>query len=180
MANEKLARRYAVAIFSLATERGAVDRVGEDLAQIAATIRENAMFADFFVAPTVDRRAKDRVFTQAFGASVDEIALHALLLLVRKHREALLDAIVAEYRKLQLAGRGAEALTVTSARELSPAELAQMVARLEQLYRKKFEVTQVVDPKLIGGVRILMGDRRIDGTVSGRLESLARELFARN
>jgi F-type H+-transporting ATPase subunit delta len=44
------------------------------------------------------------------------------------------------------------------------------------LYGKKFEVKEVVDPRLIGGLRIRMGDRRIDASISGRLDSLAREL----
>ena len=99
-------------------------------------------------------------------------------LLVRKRREALLGALVAEYRKLQRAARGEEALTITSARALPAHELATLVNRLEHIYEKKFDVAQVVDPAAIGGVRVLMGDRRIDGTVAGRLEALSRELFA--
>jgi F-type H+-transporting ATPase subunit delta len=69
---------------------------------------------------------------------------------------------------------------LTSAKPLSADELAKTVARLQALYAKKFEVKQVVDPSVIGGVRILMGDRRVDGTVAGRLDTLARTLFARN
>jgi F-type H+-transporting ATPase subunit delta len=69
---------------------------------------------------------------------------------------------------------------LTSAQPLSKEELEKTVARLQALYNKKFEVKQVVDPDLIGGVRILMGDRRIDGTVAGRLDTLARSLFASN
>ncbi|MEO6834326.1 MAG: ATP synthase F1 subunit delta [Candidatus Tumulicola sp.] len=178
MVNETLARRYAVAVFSLARESNAVDAIGDDLTTIASVFVANAIVRDFFVAPVVDRRDKERVFLAAFDGKVRDVALHTLLLLVRKRREALLLPLVAEYRKLQLAGRGEEPLTVTSARELPRDQLRALVDRLETLYRKKFEVTQVVDPSLIGGVRILMGDRRVDGSVSGRLDALARTLFA--
>ena len=179
MVSEKLARRYAVAVYSLASEADAVDRVGDDLTTVAAVLETDLAHA-FFVAPVVDRTEKEGALLAAFGGKVGEIALHTLLLLVRKRREALLDALVAEYRKLQRAGRGEEPLTVTSARELSGADLNALVERLERRYRKKFDVAQIVDPTLIGGVRILMGDRRVDGTVAGRLDALARTLFADN
>lgn len=178
MVSEKLARRYADAVFSLASDAGAIDRVGDDLAAIASVFDETPLFATFFVAPIVDRAEKERALLAAFGGKVDEIALHSLLLLVRKRREALLRALVEQYRKLQLASRGEEALTIATARKLSGDELQALVARLERLYGKKFEVTQVVDPALIGGVRVLMGDRRIDGSIAGRLEALSRTLFA--
>lgn len=177
MANEKLARRYATAVFALATEHNAAGRIGDDLTAIVSVLG-SGLAHDFFVAPIVDRREKERVLLETFGGRVDDIALHTLLLLVRKRREALLAALAAEYAKLQLAARGEEPLTVTSARELPPDELRALVERLERLYAKKFEVTQVVDRDAIGGVRILVGDRRIDGTVAGRLEALSRTLFA--
>ncbi|HKU80584.1 MAG TPA: ATP synthase F1 subunit delta, partial [Candidatus Tumulicola sp.] len=149
MVSEKLARRYADAVFSLASDAGTVDRVGDDLAAIAAVIVGTPQFAAFFVAPIVDRAEKERALLTAFGGKVDEIALHALVLLVRKRREALLGALVEQYRRLQLASRGEEPLTVASARPLSSDDLRALVGRLERLYAKKFEVTQVVDPSLI-------------------------------
>lgn len=178
MVNETLARRYAVAIFSLARENGAIDKIGDDLQGIASALGGESSAHAFFVAPTIDRVQKERVLTAAFAGRVHDVALHALLLLVRKRRESLLGGVVAEYRKLQLAERGMEPLTLTTAQPLRPDELASMVGRLERLYQTKFDVEQVVDPGLIGGARIQMGDRSVDGTVAGRLEALARELFA--
>ncbi|MGC1381091.1 MAG: F0F1 ATP synthase subunit delta, partial [Candidatus Baltobacteraceae bacterium] len=78
------------------------------------------------------------------------------------------------------AAQGIEALSVTSARPLDRDELRGLVERLERIYHKKFSVAERVDPSLIGGVRVMMGDRRIDDTISGRLDALARDLFATN
>jgi F-type H+-transporting ATPase subunit delta len=111
---------------------------------------------------------------------VHDVALHTALLLIRKRREAVMAMLPSEYHKLQMAARGSEPLVVTSARRLSDAELNELVGRLERLYSRRFEVRQVVDSGVIGGVRISMGDRRIDGTISGQLDALARTLFATN
>jgi F-type H+-transporting ATPase subunit delta len=180
VASEKLARRYASAIFGLAVEGNNSDRVGDDLSKIRDVLNGDASVHTFFVAPIVDRQEKEKALAAAFGKSVDELALHSVLLMVRKRREAIFGDVVDEYRKLQLAARGEEPIVLTSAQPLSKEELDKTVARLQALYNKKFEVKQVVDPGLIGGVRILMGDRRIDGTVAGRLDTLARTLFASN
>ncbi|HEY1429324.1 MAG TPA: ATP synthase F1 subunit delta [Candidatus Tumulicola sp.] len=180
MASEKLARRYASAIFGLATDRGITEKVGDDLLRIRAVLDGDAGINTFFVAPIVDRQDKESALTAAFGKGVDELALHSMLLMVRKRREALFSEVVDEYQKLQLASRGEEPIVLTSAKALSNDELEKTVARLQALFGKKFEVKQVVDPNVIGGVRILMGDRRIDGTVAGRLDTLARTLFASN
>jgi F-type H+-transporting ATPase subunit delta len=174
--NAVLARRYATAVASLAQQRGIVDAIGADLAAIAAAIGERGAIYDFFVAPVVDRREKERVLAESFEGRVDPIALHTLLLLVRKRRETLLGAVVNAYRALQREARGAETLTVQSARPIERDEYRSLIERLEQLYGKKFEVTERVDPDLIGGLRIFLGDRRIDASIAGRLEALAREL----
>ncbi len=178
MANETLARRYATAVFSLASEAKAVERVGDDLAAVRRAIDEDAATKNFFVAPIIDRKEKERVLLAAFEGKMHDVALHTVLLLVRKRRETLLGELVVEYKKLELAARGAEPLGVTMAKELASDDLRAMVDRLERAYGKRFDVTVKVDPSLIGGVRLMMGDRRIDGSVAGRLEELTRTLFA--
>ena len=176
MVNQTLARRYAIAISSLAAEQQAVDRVGSELATVVDAIAGNVRAREFFTSPVISKPDKERLFAEAFEGKLHPIALHSLLLLVRKRRESLLPAIVAAYLDLQRAARGAQTLTLTSARPLEGAEYASLIQRLERLYGKKFEVARVVDPSLIGGFRLMMGDRRIDATISGRLNALARDL----
>lgn len=178
MANETVARRYALAVFQLAGDQNAVAQTGKDLHVIGDAIYEDETTKGFFLSPVIDRKEKERVLAGAFAGKANDVALHTLLLLVRKRRELLLGEIVRQYDALELEARGAEPLTITSARELSSEDLRAMVARLESLYGKKFDVRQRVDPGLIGGVRIMMGDRRIDGSVEGRLQELTRTLFA--
>ncbi len=180
MANETIARRYAVAVFQLADEQHAVDAVGADLRALGSAIYQDETTKGFFLSPVVDRKEKERLLSSVFSGKTHDVALHTLLLLIRKRREALLGEIVQQYGVLELQARGQEPLTVISAKELSSAEFRSLVERLEKLYGKKFSAAQRVQPNLIGGVRITMGDRRIDGSVEGRLEELTRTLFARN
>jgi F-type H+-transporting ATPase subunit delta len=115
------------------------------------------------------------VIAQAFD-KLNEVALHAILLLIRKRRESLAPEIVAQFDVLERQARGAQTLNVTSARPLAKADLDALVAKLTAAFKTPFDVTQNVDPELIGGVRITMGDKRIDGTIAGRLDDLARML----
>ena len=176
MVNEVLARRYATAVWTLATERNIADRVGNDLASMAKAIGTSGMLHDFFVAPIVDRREKERVLARSFENSVDTISLHTVLLLVRRRRETLLWALVTAYETLARQARNAERVTLQSARPLDREELRNLVERLERATGKKLEVTERIDPSLIGGLRVLLGDVRIDASIAGRLDALAREL----
>jgi len=175
MPNETLARRYATAIFQLASEASAVDRVRTDLHGFVDALHKDDGVRRFFVAPIVDREEKAGVIGQSFG-NLSEIARHAILLLIHKRREGLIEEIVRQYDRLEREARGAQTLRVTTARKLAPAELDAVVAKLSAAYHTPFDVTQTVDPALIGGIRITMNDKRIDGTVAGRLDDLARML----
>ena len=93
MPNETLARRYATAIFQLASEAGAVERVRTDLHGFVAALRADDAVRRFFVAPIVDRDEKAALIAQSFSG-LSEIALHSILLLIRKHREGLIEEIV--------------------------------------------------------------------------------------
>lgn len=180
MANETVARRYADAIYQLASEAKAVEPVRSDLHKLCDAIYADATTKSFFLSPVVDRKEKERIFGQAFRGKSHDLALHAALLLIRKRREALLTEIVKQFDILEVRGRGSEPLTITTAQPIPPEQVRAMVARLEKIYAKRFDVEQKVDARLIGGMRIMMGDRRIDGSVAGRLEELTRTLYAQN
>ena len=175
MANEKLARRYAEAIFELAKEASAVAGVKHDLHTVVQTMAADETIRRFFISPVVDRKEKADILARAFE-KLHEVALHSVLLLVRKRRENILEDIVVQFDILEQESRNAAPLKVETARPLPKAELDALVTHLSRLYNTTFDVTQTVDPNLIGGVRITMGDKRVDGSVSGRLDDLARML----
>ncbi|MEA2663685.1 MAG: F-type H+-transporting ATPase subunit delta [Candidatus Eremiobacteraeota bacterium] len=175
MPNETLARRYATAVFQLAQDAGKVGPVQHDLHTFVAALAADEDVRKFFRSPVVDRKEKETIVAQAFSR-LDPIALHTVLLLVRKRRENMVEEIVAQYDVLERQARGAQPLQVTSARELSRSQFDAIVGRLTATYHTKFDVTQSVDPSLIGGVRITMGDKLADGTVAGRLDDIARLL----
>ncbi len=104
MVNQTLARRYAIAVARLAREQEAVERVSGDLQMLAGMIGSPGLINDFFESPVIDRPFKERVLGEAFEGKVHPIALHALLLLVRKRREVLLKTIVAEYLSARAGG----------------------------------------------------------------------------
>jgi len=175
MPNETLARRYATAVFQLAQEAGKIDVVQRDLHGLVSVLDADARVHRFFRSPVVDRKEKEAIVAQTFS-KLDPIALHTALLLIRKRRENMIEEIVEQFDNLERDARGARPLRIASARALSKGELDAIVARLAAAYKTTFDVDQSVDPTLIGGVRITLGDRQADGTVAGRLDDIARLL----
>jgi F-type H+-transporting ATPase subunit delta len=173
--NETLARRYATAVFQLAQEAAKITGVQRDLHTFVAALAADVSVRKFFRSPVVDRKEKETIVAQAF-APLDPIALHTVLLLIRKRRESLVEEVVRQYDVLERESRGAQELRVTTARPLSKDELDALVQRLAAAYHTKFDVIESVDPSLIAGIRVTIGDRAADGTIAGRLDDIARLL----
>ena len=83
---------------------------------------------------------------------------------------------VVEFIRLDNARQGIVTATAISAAPLEPAEVRELIARLEQLTGGSIELSQSVDPSLLGGIQVRLGDRLIDGSVRGRLERLRHRL----
>jgi F-type H+-transporting ATPase subunit delta len=115
MANETLARRYATAVFQLATEANSVPEIGRDLHTFIATLDADADVNEFFRSPVVDRKEKATVIAQAFDR-LHAVALHTVLILIQKRREALAPEIVAQFDVLEREARGAQTLQITPPR----------------------------------------------------------------
>lgn len=180
MAHEKLAKRYAAAVFSLALEFEAVEVVGSTLRSVENLFAANPDFQKFLLSPTIDRETKKTILNNALQNKIHHVSLHTLFLLVQKRRMALLGEIVTAYEHLIRTSQGRESLKVTSARPLGQHELERLIEKLGTAYGRAFEVHERVDPRQIGGVSIEMADRRIDGSVAGRIDALAASLFSQS
>jgi len=177
MAVRSSARRYAEAAFQIADRDGTLDAWLKDL-ETAAAVLGDADIARLLANPAIPFDDREQIVNQILGKRVSEKARNLVLLLVRRGRSELLPRVAAEYRRLYDRREGIVEATVTSATPLDKDELAAIRSRIGELTSGKVEMTANVDPSILGGVIIQLGDQLIDGSVRGRLERLRNQLAA--
>ncbi len=168
-------RRYAEAAFQIATGQGKVDEWQRDLRAVAELAGDSrlARAVDSPAAPFDERR---RVVEQVLGNRVSREVVNLALLLSSRERFATLPSVAHAFDALVRQSRGIVAATVISSAPLSDDELAAVRRRVEQLAGENVELSTQIDPSLIGGLVVRIGDRQIDASVRGRLERLRERL----
>ena len=174
VARSGVARRYAEAVFEIARAHNSFDLWAKELGAIVA-VQQHPELAGFLASPAVGMSAKDALLSQHLVGMSKE-GMNLVRLLLRKGRFALAPQIADHYRRLVNEYRGIKAAEVTSATPLSPAELKAIARRLSAMTDRKVTVETRVDPSIIGGIVVRIGDQLIDASVKGRLEALKRRL----
>lgn len=174
--NVTLARPYAEAVFSLACEHGTLEQWSETLHRLAA-VTSDIQVREWLSSPSVDNAKAVQTLQQAAGLeSGDTEQGNFLQLLVENDRAQVLPEISALFTDLKNAHEGRKEALVTSAFAIDAGALKQLTADIEAHFKMKVHVTVEVDPELIGGVRICVGDEVIDASVRGKLATLASAL----
>jgi F-type H+-transporting ATPase subunit delta len=173
--HDSSARRYAEAAFQLAVRDADIDGWRKDLATAVTALGEPRV-ARVLADRGLAIEARQHLVEAVVGAAVRAPVRNLALLLLRRGRLESLPAVVAEFTRLDNARQGIITATATSAAPLEPAEVRDLTARLEQLSGGHIELRQTVDPSLLGGIQVRLGDRLIDGSVRGRLERLRHRL----
>lgn len=177
MLNLQLAHKYSRAIFELAEEDGKLEQYGKELLEIKKDLEAVPAAKAFFANPQVERKAKKELVTKMYEGELSPSIYHFLLLLVDKRRFALLGVIAEQYREMANAARGIVIADVTTAQPATKAQQEKIAQKLQQVTGKKVELRLHENPALLGGVVVKIGDRRIDGSVAGRLQALQKELL---
>ena len=180
MLNIQLARKYSTAIFEIAQEEQKLEEYGKELAQVRKELFSVPGAREFFQNPLVQPKAKKELITKLFSKELSKIVYHFLMLLVDKRRIALLDAIEEGYRDLSNKAQGIIIADVTTAGEMGAKQQEKLKAKLVSVTGKKVQLRMHRDERLIGGVVVKIGDKRMDGSVQGRLAALSKELMANN
>jgi F-type H+-transporting ATPase subunit delta len=170
-----IARPYAEATFKAALEKGRLAPVAESLALLAAIVRDETMHSALSN-PKVTARQKNEIFAAAAGGRLDEIAASLAALLVESHREILLGYIAEQFDTLKHEHERVLRARITSAQPLNDAQRDDIVAALEKRYGKKVEAELDVDPELLGGARVQVGDQVINASVRDALAQMAAAL----
>jgi F-type H+-transporting ATPase subunit delta len=168
------ARRYAEAAFDVAQADGNVDVWLQDLGAVEEALRRPVVSA-FFEDPNVGRDERLQTLPMLFPNAPQHV-LNLLRLLATRHRMHLVPSVVREFEALVHEARGVLEASVTVARPIDEAERTEIAQRLGQATGKTVEVQTHVDPSIIGGVVIRVGDQLIDASISGRLQRLRQQL----
>jgi len=169
------ARRYAEAAFQIADSDGTLDAWLKDL-ELAATLLGPPDVQHLLANPAVPIPVRADAVAQVLDARVSDKARNLVLLLMRRGRVDLVSGVAAAYRALYEQRKGIVRATVISAAPLDAAEQSAIRERLGQMAGGTLEIEQQVDPSILGGVIVRLGDRMIDGSVRGRLERLRSRL----
>jgi F-type H+-transporting ATPase subunit delta len=170
------ARRYAEAAFELADRDKALDRWRDDL-RIAAALVGDLRVEHVLTNPMVPLTEREALVGRLLQKRVSAAVLNLVRLLTRRSTLSLLPAIANEYQRLLNLRRGIVSAIVTSATPLTKTEDAAIRARVATMTGATVEVETTVDPALIGGLTVRIGDRLIDASVRGRLERLREQLL---
>ena len=173
-----IARRYAQALYMAAQKKDAVDRVWDDLQGVIAVDKAAGdRFRLFLESPHVPTEHKFAALEATFRPVVHGLVVEFFRLLLAKKRLFELRTIIEEFQRLVEDHRGVVRARVTSALPMHDAELTGLVSALEGGLGKKVRVVSNVDPGIIGGLVVRVGDRIADQSVRTQLTRLREQLL---
>ncbi|HHG83306.1 MAG TPA: ATP synthase F1 subunit delta [Bacteroidetes bacterium] len=171
----KLGDRYAKSIIGLAKERGEVEAVRNDFLLIKGVCESNQDFINMLKSPLINTGKKQVIMKEIFGGKLSEITSNFVEIVVRRKREAYLPDIATrflfQYDLFKHITRG----TVTSAAPLSETQRKVVTDLVAKESGSDFILTEKIDPELIGGFTLRIGDFLYDGSLSSRLRDLKQE-----
>lgn len=172
-----LARPYAEAVFRLAKDAGDLKAWSDRLksaAQVAADSQMRALIAD----PNVASARVADLLISVLGDSLGDKGANFIRLLAQNDRLPLLTEIEFQFEALKAQAEGKLEAHITSALGMSDSQVGELAAALKTKYGRDVAVSVSIDPALIGGVVVAIGDRVMDGSVRGRLQKMAFSLKA--
>ncbi len=175
-----VASRYAEAMIKLSVEQNALDTYQQELDTVSKIYQSEIKLREFLFDPKYDVRAKREVLTNLFTGRVQPHILHFLLLLLDKGRMSFLPDIYEEYARRAAKLRNTLNITIVMAFPLEPVHIECICEQFRTIYHSNsVQAIEKIESSLIGGVKVIVGDKLYDGTVKGKLSRLHSVLTAR-
>lgn len=179
MSDNRIANRYAASLLQLAIERDRVDKVQKDMSFLGSAIQGNRDLATLFKSPVIKAAAKIKIIESLFDFGADALTTGFLELVVRKRREDIVPAMTLSFERQYNLYRGIVTAKLETAVALDEALRAQILQIISTETHKEVQMETAVNPDLIAGFVLTVGDQRYEATVERELKEL-KKLFSDN
>ena len=174
MATSRAAIRYAKAILDIAQANNTTAQVNNDMLQIVAAVKESKELKDFLKSPVVKGPTKFAAISEVFSSAQGETK-ELFRLLQENSRFEILATIASQYNTLFDELNNMETAVVTTAFPITKDLEEKVLAKIASFSNKKITLKNIVDPAIIGGFVLRIGDKQYNASVVNSLQQLKRE-----
>ncbi|MDD6363489.1 MAG: ATP synthase F1 subunit delta [Lachnospiraceae bacterium] len=167
---------YGQSLYDLASSENHADDILCQMQTVRKLFTENPDYVRLLTEPSIPKKQRLALLDEAFGSDMQPYLLNFLKILVENGIVRDFGGCCRRYTALYNADRGIAQAEVTSAVPLSGQQLERLRAKLEEISGKKIQLQPKVDPSVLGGLRVSLEGKLLDGTVKGRLDDLRRKV----
>ena len=172
---EKIAQVYARALFEVARQHGKLDEIREQLAQFADALNEHRELAVFFFSPYFSQKEKQEALGRVVQGA-EAIFMNFLNLLIEKHRMPVIFRIRDAYEGMWEEENRTLPVEITSAIELDQGTVEKITKQIGERTGRKVKLATRVDPEILGGLVVRVGNAILDASIRNRLEQLRTQV----
>ena len=172
MKGTRAALRYAKATLNLAKEKGLAEEINNDMLLVSKTITDNHDLLNMLKSPIIKSAVKKNILKDIFGSKINVITHGVINLLIENKRLELLPLVASEYTIIFDFLKGVEIAHVTSAVPLNKDLENRILKKVREISGKDITLKNIIDPSIVGGFILRVGDKQFDSSVSGQLGKL--------
>ena len=175
MLTSKVAKRYAQGLLNFTQESGHTDSVFAEMGDIVKTIEKSKELQNFFASPIIDVKKKISIALEIFK-DFSPVTKSMLQLIIKQGRESQMQNIAQEFINKVEDMKGVQRITLTSAVELSSENISNILKSSDLVnHDNKFDVKSIINPEILGGYILRVGDQQVDASVKSKLSKLKKE-----
>ncbi|MCU0441220.1 MAG: ATP synthase F1 subunit delta [Bacteroidia bacterium] len=177
MSEHRIASRYAKSLIDLASEQQAVEVIKNDMDLLLQTANNSLELRNMLKSPVVNMDDKKAVLHKVFESKFHKTSMAFMDIVVRKNRSNYLLQMASAYLEQYNLLNGITTATVKTAHPIDAATATEISNFIQKQSGKKVSIQATVDPELIGGVVIQMGDNLYDASIAGKLNKVKQQLL---
>ncbi len=168
---------YAKAIYELAHENNKTKVFSECFMAVSETAIKNNQFMEIMTSPVINKQEKKDIIKKVYS-SLDEEFIRFLYVIIDHNRFSIIKEIYDEYENLILIDKNIIKAQIFSAKELNKNQMDEVIKALETRYKnKKIEAENIINPELIGGIRVLVNNESVDLSLKNSLSKLKESIL---